>query len=107
MGYRFSGRYTHQYEDNPPATSIFRVKEDKLAELEANPVTALGSSFIISADNLLADDVDILKARNNETNERLDLTGKIDARLGESIDMTLTGALTDAKINLHQVVGAF
>ena len=97
LGYRFSGRYTHQYEDNPPATSIYRVKEDKLAELEANPVTALGSSFIISADNLLADDVDILKARNNETNERLDLTGKIDARLGESIDMTLTGALTDAK----------
>ena len=97
LGYRFSGRYTHQYEDNPPATSIFRVKEDKLADLEANPVTALGSSFIISADNLLADDVDILKARNNETNERLDLTGKIDARLGESVDMTLTGALTDSK----------
>ena len=66
LGYRFSGRYTHQYEDNPPATSIYRIKEDKLAELEANPVTALGSSFIISADNLLADDVDILKARNNE-----------------------------------------
>jgi len=97
LGYRFSGRYTHLVEDNPPATGIFRVKEDKLAELEANPVIPLGSSFILSADNLTADDVDELRARNNETSQRLDLTGKVDARIGSSLDMTLTGALADTR----------
>ncbi|MCB9081892.1 MAG: carboxypeptidase regulatory-like domain-containing protein [Lewinellaceae bacterium] len=97
LGYRFSGRYTYQLDDDPPATNVFQVKPDKLAELEANPVLPSGRSFLVAADFLGEDDVNVLKARPNEAFERLDLTANLSARLSDAIDIAFTGALTDTK----------
>ena len=95
IGFRVSGQYVSRKDDDPPATDIYVVKDDVLKELEANPVKVISSSFVPTAQDLTDEDVDILKYRPNEESKRLDLTGKIDARLSKTIDVTLTGSYSD------------
>ena len=100
LGYRFSGQYRYQEDDDPPATDIFRITDEALAELEANPVRyrinqAGGFTYVSEADYVNPEDVQILDAQPFEVNERLDLTAKIDARLSDAIDLALTGTFSD------------
>jgi len=97
LGFRFSGRYRYQKDDDPPATNIYRVKEEKLRELEENPITSTQAGDIPAAQNLTNEDVDILGYRPGEEVTRLDLTAKIDARVSDNIDLTFTGSFIDTK----------
>lgn len=94
LGFRFSGRYTYNQDDDPPAVSVFQVKDDVLQQLEANPVIRFKDNDFVAADFLTYDDVNILDARPNEDFKRYDITGKIDARFSKAIDVSLTGAFT-------------
>ena len=92
IGFRVSGQYRKQADDDAPALPVFVVKDDVRAALEANPVIATGTGgFMAAAENLTDDDVDALDFRPNEDNERVDLTAKIDARITDNIDVTLSG----------------
>jgi hypothetical protein len=91
LGFRVSGQYIRREEDDPPAINVYQVKEDVLAELEANPIVRVGSGFAPAAEFLDFDDVNELRARPNEQNTRYDLTAKLDARLGQNIDVAFTG----------------
>ena len=96
LGYRFSGRYTYNEDDDPPATDIFYITDEARERLEANPITALpGGGFAPSAEFLEPSDVQVLEAQPFEEFERLDLTGKLDARINDAIDVTLTGTYND------------
>jgi len=110
IGFRFSGRYRHQKDDDPPATPVYQVTDEKLAELEANPIvfdntgTPITGPFgrpilpiIASATNLTNEDVNVLGYRPNEENQVLDLTAKLDARLSKNIDITFTGTFNDTR----------
>ena len=97
LGFRISGQYLSQKDDDPPATAIFRVKDDVLAELEANPVLNIGGSAIPAAESLTNDDIDVLDYRPFESQDRLDLTAKLDARLSKNIDVTLSGTFADTR----------
>lgn len=97
LGFRLSGRYTYNEDDDPPAVPVYRVKDDKLAEIEANPVIDVGGDPLVAADFLLQDDVNVLDARPFESYKRYDFTGKLDARLSEAIDVSLTGVYTESE----------
>ena len=105
LGFRFSGRYRHQRDDDPPATPIYRVTDEKLAELQANPIiidntvtnTNGGSTFVPSARDLTNDGVEALGYRPNEENQVIDLTAKLDAKLSKNIDITFTGTYNDTR----------
>ncbi len=106
IGFRFSGRYRHQKDDDPPATPIYQVTDEKLAELEANPIitsTSVGpfggliNTSAAAGQDLLNEDVDVLGYRPNEENRVIDLTAKIDARLSKNIDITFTGTYNDTR----------
>ena len=87
LGYRISGQYRHLEDDDPSAVDIYRVNDETLAELQANPTYSGGPT----ADFLTNDNVDILDVQPYEQNERLDVTAKIDARLSDAIDIAFTG----------------
>ncbi len=119
IGFRFSGRYRHQKDDDPPATPVYRVTDEKLAELQANPIvfdntgTPITGPFgrpilpvIASASNLTNEDVDVLGYRPNEENQVIDLTAKIDARLSKNIDITFTGTYNDTRDKFTPANGA-
>lgn len=96
LGYRFSGQYRSLRDDDPAGSDIFQVRDDVLAELEANPVVAFGTAGRVAAGAFLTDeDINVLGYQPNEEEVRLDLTGKIDARLSKAIDISLTGAYSD------------
>jgi len=96
LGYRFSGRYTYNEDDDAPATEIYQITDATLEKLEANPMRRLeGGGFAQEASFLTSDDIQVLDAQPFEEFERIDLTGKLDARLSDAIDVTLSGNFTD------------
>jgi len=97
LGYRFSGRYTYRVDDDPSAVPVYHIKDQKLAELEANPVVLQSGSLLVAADFLGADDVAALKTRPYEESERLDANLILDAYLSDAVDISFTGSFTDSK----------
>lgn len=97
LGYRFSGRYTYQLDDDPPAVPVFRINEAKLRELEESPILNLGGNPFVAADFLKAEDAQSMEAKPFEKQEFLNLTAKIDARITRGIDISLTGIYTDSE----------
>lgn len=99
LGFRLSGRLTDRLDDDPPAVDIFRIKPERLAELEANPLLVQGDNIFVAADFMNNDDVDRLDFNPNERSTSLDLIGKIDARLSPALDLSLSGAFSDSRNN--------
>jgi len=97
LGYRLSGRYLYQKEDNPSAVDIYVAPESLIRELEAEPTRTVAGSTFSSGEFLRSEDVNAVKARPNEDNHRLDLNGKLDARLTDNIDVTLSGSYQTIK----------
>lgn len=97
LGFRFSGRYQDRMEDSPPAVPVYRINDDKLTELENNPILRDGSSFLPAADFLQSEDVMALDARPFQDSRLIDLTAKLDARLSNAFDISLTGAFRDTE----------
>ncbi|MEL7121399.1 MAG: TonB-dependent receptor [Bacteroidota bacterium] len=97
LGYRLAGRYTYRFDDDPPAVPVYQVKDDVLAELEANPILGDGASPLVAADFLRNADVNALDAQPNENSNRFDFTAKLDALLTDNIDVTFTGAFTSSE----------
>ena len=92
VGFRFSGRYTYNQNDDPPATPVYYITDSARATLEANPIIALpGGGTLQRAAFLTPDMVQTLKAEPFEALDRIDITGKIDARLNSAMDITLSG----------------
>ncbi|HRQ30175.1 MAG TPA: carboxypeptidase-like regulatory domain-containing protein [Saprospiraceae bacterium] len=93
LGFRLSGRYQSSIDGSPSAVGVYRLSEEKIRELEAEPMKLVGGSFIPSATFLSGEDVgDPLKARPNSNGQSLDLTGRIDAKLSNNIDFSLSGS---------------
>lgn len=95
LGFRLSGRYQFNEDDDPSAVPVYRVKDDVLAQLEANPVIDVGGDPIQAADFLTNDDVNALDAQPFEDQTRYSFTAKLDARLSDAIDVTLSGSYID------------
>lgn len=102
LGYRVSGRYTYQKDGDPPGIDVYRVTDERLAELEANPVIQITddrgrSGVFTNADFTTADEVRAQDARPFEAGNSFNLNAKIDARLSDAIDISLTGTYLDGK----------
>ncbi|MFN0033709.1 MAG: carboxypeptidase regulatory-like domain-containing protein [Saprospiraceae bacterium] len=95
LGFRFSGQYLNRDEDDPAALPVYRAKQSVLNNLAAHPMRRIGTNLVSSAQYITNDSVDVLEARPFQTVTSLDLNGKIDLRLSENIDISLTGTYTD------------
>ena len=96
LGFRLAGQYTSREEDNPPGTPVFQVKDEQLQNLIDNPVSQLGNVLIPTAELYTNDDIDFLPARTNQASSNLNLTGRLDARVTDNIDIAFTGAFFDS-----------
>ena len=91
LGFRLSGRYTYREDDDPSGVPIFRAKDNVIADLEANPVITRGGRPFVAADFLTDENVNQLQTRPFEAFSSLNLNGKLDARLSDAIDISLSG----------------
>ena len=94
LGFRMAGQFRKNLDGSPPATDVYKVKDDVLKQLEARPYTIIGAGTrVASAERLKKEDFDILKIRPGNTVTQYDFTGKLDARLNKAMDLTFSGAL--------------
>lgn len=92
LGYRLSGQYRKRDDANPSATGTYYVNSSKLKELQEDPVLRVNGTSLSAAEFLSDKDVTLHKSRINEGDERMDVNGKIDARLSSKIDISLSGS---------------
>ncbi len=99
LGYRFSGQYRDVADNFPTAGGVYRASEDLIRDLEANPTLTIGESVFPSLEGITDNSEqkpELVKARPNEGRQDLAVTGKLDARLSDNIDLTLSGAYDKA-----------
>ncbi len=107
LGFRISGQYIRRLDDDPPATDIYIVKDEVLAELEANPLRRIGQSIVPAGEFLTNDDVFTQDFKPNEENQRYDITAKIDARLSDAIDIAIFGSYNRTDNQFNPTSGAW
>ena len=102
LGFRVSGQYLQQRDDDPTAIDIYKVKPEVLTQLQEQPIVTIGGTTKVSAAEFLTgngidsdSDVEIFDYRPNEESVRYDLTAKLDARLSSAVDITLSGSYRD------------
>lgn len=95
LGFRFSAQYQVTDEDSPSAVGVYRASEDLIRQLEAAPFSEFGATRLPSPEFLTGDQFDLLSARPNDKDEAIDITGKIDARLSDAIDISISGSYDD------------
>jgi len=80
LGYRFAGVYSTSLDGRPSALGSFKLKEDKLNEILANPLVAnpSGSGRVYSADFITKDDLEVTQVRSNARESYAVANGKID-----------------------------
>lgn len=97
LGFRLSGQYQTREEDDPPALPVYHAKQSVIDELKLHPLRRLGNNYASNASFITNDDVDQLSARPYQSATNIDLNGKLDFRLTDNIDMSLTGTYTDSR----------
>jgi outer membrane receptor protein involved in Fe transport len=97
MGFRLSGQYLTQKDNDPQAFATPHAKEDVLKRLYDHPLKRVNGNILPSAEFLTNDSVDFFKARPFEASKDINLTGKLDFRLTDNIDLSVTGTFADEK----------
>jgi len=99
LGYRFSGQYRNIADNFPVAGGVYRASEELISELEANPTFQIGESNFPSLEQITNENSNAptrVKARPNEGREDIAVTGKLDARISDNMDLTLSGSYDQA-----------
>lgn len=104
LGYRIATQYRNIADNFPFPGGVYRAPESLIDELEANPTFTIGDSPFASFEDV-TDVGERLTARPNETNEDLNVTGKIDARISDNIDITLSGTYDNATNQFTPSIG--
>jgi hypothetical protein len=91
LGFIISGQGNYVKEPDPPATPIWVVNDDKLAQLRAAPLrrTNTESGFIRESEFLTKNDMHTQKFRPNSVDQLLSLQGKIDYAPTSNLNISL------------------
>ncbi len=96
IGFRASVQYLDRKDPNPRAFGGYRATEEAIKRIGDNPLTTIDGSPIPLIERFEESDVELLKARPNVADQRIDLTGKLDFKVNDAIDFTLAGNYYDA-----------
>lgn len=99
LGFRFSGQYRDIADARPSAIGVYRAPESVIRQLEAAPTYKIGNTNFPAAERLTTADLGggPIKARPNVGDIDLNVTGRIDARLSDNIDISLSGNFVNAR----------
>ncbi len=94
LGFRLSGQYRLREDDRPAFGGNYRLSEEKIKDLEDNPIFTIGETAFPRADTLSLSAIpEPMKAAPNEREVDYNVSLKIDARFSDNIDMTFSGGL--------------
>ncbi len=95
VGFNISGEVSTEKDPDPSAVGIYKVKDEKMASLEKEPLAAseTGGGTLLNAELLHMSDLEKIKARQNVKSNFFRLNGKIDIKATENITFTLGGSM--------------
>ena len=100
LGYLITGEYNHKLDPDPSAIGVPALNSDVLLEIQDHPLEFIGtpsygnyaSSYSLNAaEQLTVDDWNIEDVKKNLSDEKLQLQGKLDARITKDINFTVGG----------------
>lgn len=94
IGFFISGQGTYEKDPIPSYIKLYKLKDDKLRELENKPLTLspTGTGFLPSLQYVTKDDMEQVKAHQNVASRSIQLNGKLDFKLAPNTNLTLGGA---------------
>ena len=102
IGYFLSGEFRSVDDTDPSAIGRWKVKDDVLAELKANPFIPSKNSnagLLSTSDFLTAADFENVQARMNAHENRFNISGKLDIRPAKNTFLSLGGSYYARKSN--------
>ncbi|MGB3077099.1 MAG: TonB-dependent receptor [Chitinophagales bacterium] len=93
IGFFITGEYEHNKDSDPSAVGMYKVKDDVLADLQANPLTPspTASGFVPSSSFLTSDDIESIKYKQNVADNNYRFSGKLDFQLSKLVTLTVGG----------------
>lgn len=94
IGFFISGQGTYEKDPDPSYIKLYKLKDDKLREMEEKPLTLspTGTGFLPSLLYVTKDDMEQIKARQNVANRSIQLNGKLDFKVAPNTNLTIGGA---------------
>lgn len=99
LGFSVSGELVSEIDPDPSATKMYKVKDDKLEELENAPLrpSPSGNGFVLNTEYVTMDDLEPIKAKQNVGSRSMRLNGKIQYQPTTNMSITLGGSLDYGK----------
>jgi len=109
IGFFLSGQGTFEKDPDPSYVSMWKLNDDKLAQIEKTPlrVVTVGSNdvFYRELDFITKSDMTTTPVRQNVSNRSIQLNGKFDFKLAPNTNLTIGGAFDYG--NRHDFVYAY
>jgi outer membrane receptor protein involved in Fe transport len=95
LGFFISGEGSYVRDGSPASTGTYKVNDETLDWLRANPVRPSGTGFgaYNSAEFIHMDELENMRTRINATSYRVNLAGKLDVRTTDYTNLTFGGSL--------------
>lgn len=95
LGFILSGEGVLEKDPNPSAIGTYMVNDDKLRDLEANPLRPApnGAGFVRNAEFVTMGDLEKIPARQNVSTRALRLNAKIDFKPTDNLNITFGGSI--------------
>lgn len=105
LGFFLAGELHYQKDPFPSAVGAWKVKDDKLAELEENPLrpASLGTGSERNAEHITESDLEKLDARSNVPLTGYRFNGKIDFKPSLSSNLTFGGTYDYQNLNNFEI----
>lgn len=94
IGYFFSGEFRMVDDSDPSAIGNWKVKDNVLADLKANPFRPapdVSAGFLQNAEFVTIDDLEKVQARQNVAQKRISVSGKLDFKPAKNTYLSLGG----------------
>jgi hypothetical protein len=95
IGFFVGALYNDRVDPRPSAIGVWKVKDDALDELRANPVliSPIGQGVASAAEFYRLDQFEKVRTRQNVHSRALTLNGKLDFNTGKNTNLTFGGTL--------------
>ena len=99
LGFFLSGNFTSNLDPRPSAVGAWKIKDDRLESLKAEPLRQgfTDNSVIANTDYYRLDDFERTRVRPNVNNRGANLSGKVTVATTSNTDLTFGGSLNYSK----------
>lgn len=91
LGFAVNAEYNHQLDPSPSAVKMYKVKDEKLAELQTSPLFLDEDQIRWKAEQLTMDDLEVNRINQNVRAHTGRLNVRLDYRLNENMKLSVGG----------------